>query len=131
MSDAKGMFSELMDVSKNEAKPPVVAPQAVPPLPADHQSPAPLPALPRRSVKETLSDELQNLSEAGYTSHSYRFTESELRWMRRFCLRTADELDTPLSHNTFIRVLFRLADLEWKTDPRDNQLRRLLSSLKD
>lgn len=74
---------------------------------------------------------LPDLSEAGYTSHSYRFTAEELRWLRRFCARLSADLDRPVTHNTFMRLLLRLAHQEWHEDPNNNRLRDLVLTLKN
>lgn len=116
---SKGMFTELMeaaDKKREQPKPEAQQlPKAAPPPPDDGLLPG----------------DLQDLSEAGYNSHSYRFTEAENRWIRRFCLRASEQLDRKVSHNTLIRVLLRLADQEWSTDPDRNRLRDLLSKIKD
>jgi hypothetical protein len=83
-----------------------------------------------KSRNDALPDQLDDLSQTGYTSHSYRFTEQELRWLRLFCHRASADLDRPVTHNTLMRLLFRLADHEWKTNPTDNRLRDLILSLK-
>jgi hypothetical protein len=113
----KGMFTELMEASDKKQKPPVEQEARV-------ASPTPPPT-------DLLPDSLEDLSTVGYNSHSYRFTETEIRWMRRFSLRASELLDRKISHNSLVRVLLRLADQEWKTDPDRNRLRDILSKLKD
>jgi hypothetical protein len=111
------MFTELMEASDKEQK-----------LPVERE---------RREAKivpasdDLLPDDLEDLSAVGYNSHSYRFTETEIRWMRRFSLRASELLDRKISHNSLVRVLLRLADQEWKTHPDRNRLRDLLSKIKD
>jgi hypothetical protein len=78
---------------------------------------------------DLLPTKLEDLSEAGYNSHSYRFTDSEMRWLRRFCLRLSEKLDQPVAHNTLIRALFRLADADWRVNPEHNRILELLSRL--
>jgi hypothetical protein len=111
------MFTELMEASDKIQGPPVKRElrdaKIVPPS------------------DDLLTDDLEDLSAVGYNSHSYRFTETEIRWMRRFSLRASEILDRKVSHNSLVRVLLRLADQEWKNDPDRNRLRDLLSKIKD
>jgi len=111
------MFTELMEASAPKERPPR----------KEARSEKPKPALP----DDLLPTELEDLSQAGYTSHSYRFTEAELRWLRRLCLRASERLDRQISHNTLVRVLLRLAEKEWKANPDDNRLLDLLTRIKD
>ena len=114
----KGMFTELMEAAQAKDQAPQEQPQSGPPKKPSSQD-------------DMLPGDLEDISQAGYTSHSYRFTEAELRWLRRFCLRASERIDRRISHNTLIRLLLRLADDEWKTNPDENRLLDLLSRLKD
>lgn len=120
MTDDERMFAQLMKPSPDH-------PELEKPPPKAGYS-----RLARRERQkeqsETLESLLEDLSAAGYTSHSYRFTERELRWLRRFCMRLSEMLDRPVSHNTLIRLLFRLADGEWRSNPDNNKLRTLLDN---
>lgn len=118
MPDDERMFAQLMESSPEAARD-----EKQPPKPIATR---PRPKEPKRNHVEILEELLEDLSQAGYTSHSYRFTEDELRWLRRFCLRLSEALDRPISHNTFIRLLFRLADAEWRSNPEKNKLRNLI-----
>jgi len=119
------MFTELMEASE---------PKKVAPAPRKEQPAKPSPAPPpgtQRSTDDLLPGDLEDLSAAGYNSHSYRFTEAEIRWLRRFCLRASERLDRQISHNTLIRVMLRLADQEWQDNPRNNRILQLLGRTKD
>ena len=116
---SKGMFTELMEAADKKHEQPKPEQQ---PRPA---KPTPPPAI------DLLSSDLEDLSVAGYNSHSYRFTDAENRYIRRFCLRASEILDRKISHNTLIRVLLRLADQEWSADPNSNRLLDMLSKIKD
>lgn len=118
MDDSR-MFAQLME-DKQQPAPPVPLTKPQPP-----STPDPLPADP------VLPRGLEDLSDAGYTSHSYRLTEAELRWLRRFCLRLSEQRDQTVSHNTFVRLLLRLAQAEWDKNPKNNHLLKLLSELKN
>jgi hypothetical protein len=122
MPDDERMFAQLMEDKPHEPQP---AKPELPAKPERHARPDPLPADP------ILPADLEDLSGAGYTSHSYRLTEAELKWLRRFCLRLSEHRDQTVSHNTFVRLLLRLAQDEWDKDPKDNHLLQLLSRLKN
>ena len=117
----KGMFTQLMEAAESERK--VKKPAA-----DQDQEPTPRPTM---TANELLPPGLEDLSQVGYNSHSYRFTDSEIRWLRRFSLRLSENLDRHISHNTLIRLLLRLADQEWKSDPSANRLFELLSQIKE
>jgi hypothetical protein len=117
----KGMFTQLMEAAENERK-------VKQPVTEQDQTPSPRPT---RMADELLPPALEDLSQVGYNSHSYRFTDSEIRWLRRFSLRLSENLDRHISHNTLIRLLLRLADQEWKSNPSANRLFELLSQIKD
>ena len=114
---SKGMFTELMEAFDKKQKP--------------HVEQATRAEIPTPPPDDLLPDSLEDLSTVGYNSHSYRFTETEIRWMRGFSLRASELLDRKISHNSLVRVLLRLADQEWKTDPDRNRLHDLLSKIKD
>lgn len=124
MSESDGTFSKLMELAESLPREPKRHTKQAEPTPtrrARQQEPPHSDSLPKH---------LDDLSETGYTSHSYRFTEEELRWLRLFCYRVSADLDRPVNHNTLVRLLLRLADQEWKANPQDNKLRRLILALK-
>jgi hypothetical protein len=124
LSDQFGLDQRLFDEQK-----PREVPRAETPEPATKPaSPPKSPAATKPT--ETLPTELDDLSESGYTSHSYRFTDDELRWLQRFCLEAGAKVGRPVHHNTLMRVLLRLADEEWKASPNENRLLKLLSQIK-
>ncbi|MEX2158151.1 MAG: hypothetical protein WEB04_01995 [Dehalococcoidia bacterium] len=112
----KGMFTELMETSEAQDKQTVIKKKPV----------APPPGPPPQD--DLLPGEIEEMS-VGYTAHTYRFTDAEMRWLRRFCLRSSEQLDKKITHNALIRVLLRLANDEWNSDPNRNRLRDLLSRL--
>jgi len=117
--DDKRMFSQLME---EQPTVPAPEPRSQPPKTRPTEAIEPAPLLP---------PELEDLSDVGYTSHSYRLTEAELRWLRRFCIRLSERLDRTVSHNTLIRLLLRIGASEWERDPQDNRLTKLLRQLKN
>lgn len=113
------MFAELMATKDEPASPP-------PPL-----TPKAKKVEPERADDIVLPAHLESLGDVGYTTHSYRVTEAELRWLRRFTLRLSERLDRRISHNTLIRVLLRIADGEWRRSPDKNPLLEELFNIKD
>lgn len=118
MSDDR-MFAQLMET------------QPVDKTPARQPEPKPM-AAPANEPKEELKlpDEFENIGD-GYTSHSYRLTDAEVRWLRRFCLKLSEQMDRTVSQNELIRTLFRLADEDWRAQPNAGRLVDQLSKHKD
>jgi hypothetical protein len=110
------MFTELMETSEAQDNKPV------PSKPAKLPTTAP--------QEERLPKDLEPMS-VGNTGHTYRFTEPEMRWLRRFCLKASEQLDKKVTHNSLIRALLRLAESEWNSNPERNRLRDVLSRLPD
>lgn len=115
------MFAQLME---NQDETPVTPAKATPSKPLQSKK-------AEGVADATLPDALENIGEAGYTSHSYRLTDAEVRWLRRFCLRLSEQMDRTVSQNELIRTLFRLADEDWRAKPDDNRILDQLSRLKD
>jgi len=113
----KGMFTELMEASDSQGRPRRQSRSATPP------------SVPAPSPDDRLPRELERMRV--HSSHSYRFTEAELRWLRRFCLHASERLDRRISHNTLFRVLLRLADDEWSKNPEKNRLLDFLSRIQE
>ena len=82
-------------------------------------------------LSHELSPELDDLTETGYRSHSYRFTTAESRWLRHRCLQLSVQLDRTVTHNELVRVLLRIADDAMKANPEKNDLLDRLSRIKD
>lgn len=120
MSDDR-MFAQLMKTQAEQPEEPIKSP-----------------ALERKKTPHAeardelrLPDALENIGEAGYTSHSYRLTDAEVRWLRRFCFKLSEQMDRTVSQNELIRTLFRLADEDWRAKPDNNRLLDQLSQHKD
>ncbi len=121
MSDDR-MFAQLMETQA--ADEPASHPKLAPPAPTEPKA-----SKPRDELK--LPDELENIGDAGYTSHSYRLTDAEVRWLRRFCFKLSEQMDRTVSQNELIRTLFRLADEDWRAKPDANRILDQLSQHKD
>jgi len=126
MTEVKGTYSELVELSRQE--PPKQArsqPSATP-----STDPAPQ-ARPRAAKQEAEHTELsEDLSTTPYISQNYRFTEDELRWLRRQSYTLSERLGMKVSQNTILRIaLQRLRDL-YTQNPKDNPLVETISKLK-
>lgn len=113
MSDER-MFTQLMESQPDDAP---EAREVIKPDPKARTAKASKPVDELR-----LPDELESIGDAGYTSHSYRLTDAEVRWLRRFCFKISEQLDRTVSQNELIRSLFRLADKEWRRKPDNNEV---------
>jgi hypothetical protein len=121
MSDDR-MFAQLMETQPEDGA------EVPKPSRSAHAKPS---KTPTATSELRLPDELENIGEAGYTSHSYRLTDAEVRWLRRFCFRLSEQMDRTVSQNELIRTLFRIADEDWRAKPGDNRLLDQLSQHKD
>lgn len=119
MSEKEGTYASLMEVQQAKSERPTKQPLRPEPLPA------PFPSQPE------LSSELDDLTEVGYRSHSYRFTTAESHWLKSRCLQLSVQLDRTVTHNELVRVLLRVADDAMRKNPEKNDLLNRLSRIKD
>lgn len=82
-------------------------------------------------TRPELPPELDDLTEAGYRSHSFRFTTDESRWLKNRCLQLSAQLDRTITHNELVRVLLRIADDAMKASPDKNDVLDRLGRIKD
>jgi hypothetical protein len=114
--EVQGTYSELVELSQQREQPK--------PKPR-----APKPDEPKREAFTTPSSE-EDLATTPYISQNYRFTEDELRWLRRQSLNLSERLGTKISQNTILRVaLQRLREL-YSHNPKANPLLEALEKLK-
>lgn len=124
MRENEGTYSALVELQE----------QATDAKPLARQRPKPErldPQARNEPLKSQLPHELDDLSEVGYRSHSFRFTTAESRWLSSECLQLSAQLDRPITHNTLIRVLLRVADDAMKNNPDKNDLLDKLLSIRD
>lgn len=114
--EAKGTYSELVELSRQET-------------PARAERPA-VAGKPKATPVDAVVSENEDLATTPYISQNYRFTEDELRWLRRQSLNLSERLGTKVSQNTILRVaLQRLRDL-YTQNPKANPLLEALAKLK-
>jgi len=116
MTDADGTYSQLVELSKE--------------TPDRKKKELPRPSEPRiEAIAETPTED-DELATTPYISQNYRFTEDELKWLRRQSYNLTERFGAKVSQNTILRVaLQRLRDLYTK-NPKDNPLVESLSKLK-
>lgn len=111
MSDAEGTYTQLVELSQEKAQTPV----------------APAPPKPRsESAPETPED----LSTTPYISQNYRFTDEELRWLRRQSFSLTERMGWKVSQNTILRVALQLLRELYAKSPKDNPLLEALGKIK-
>jgi len=94
----------------------------------------PLKALKPKQAKEASENPkatpVEDLSTTPYVSQNYRFTESELRWLRHQAFKLTEKLGTKVSQNAILRIaLAHFRDL-YDKNPRNNPLLDGVSRLK-
>jgi hypothetical protein len=75
-------------------------------------------------------DQHEDLSTTPYLSQNYRFTEDELRWLRRQAYNLTDRLGAKVSQNTVLRVALHFLRDACTKNPKRNPLIEALSNLK-
>lgn len=112
MTNGDGTYSKLVDIAKKK--------QA-------RSKPFPPPRPERKPATEAPKEDL---STTPYISQNYRFTEDELRWLRRQAYNFTERLGSKVSQNTILRVsLHHLRDACTK-NPKRNPLVDAVSRLK-
>lgn len=112
MTENEGTYSRLLEVDRKRA-----APAAVP-------SPTP-------QKKERKPDEpKEELATTPYISQNYRFTEDELRWLRRQAYNLTERFGSKVSQNMILRIALSLLREAWGKNPRQNPLIEAISKLK-
>jgi hypothetical protein len=81
-------------------------------------------------AKAVSGEPAEDLSTTPYISQNYRFTEDELRWLRRQAYSLTERLGAKVSQNTILRVaLHQLRELCTKS-PKSNPLLDTLTRIK-
>ncbi len=110
MKEAEGTYSQLVEVARDK--------------PASRFTPK---AKPERHESEPDNDDLSTVP---YISQNYRFTEDELRWLRRQSLNLTERLGSKVSQNTILRFALQFLREAYTKSPKDNPLLDALSKLK-
>jgi len=119
MSENDGTFSKLMEIAEatpSASRPPTPPRRAQPSQPQASPVPAAEPS--------------EDLSTTPYISQNYRFTEDELRWLRRQSLNLSERLGSKVSQNTILRVALQVLRELYTKSPKSNPLLETLNKLK-
>jgi hypothetical protein len=111
VSETEGTYSQLMELSQDKA-------------PAAAKTPQP------RPKSAPVAEPAEDLSTTPYISQNYRFTEEELRWLRRQSFSLTERMGWKVSQNTILRVALQLLRDLYGKSPKDNPLLEALSKLK-
>ena len=103
MMDGKGMFTELMSISDEK---PESAPTGKPdPTPELAKSPANPPVKQSStSKKPPAPPPAEDINTVAYMSQNYRFTDSELRWIRQQSFSLTERLGFRVPQSTVLRI---------------------------
>ena len=112
MTDSEGTYSQLVEIAEKKGKP--------------HKPPA----LPRIEKNPPTEQSHEDLTTTPYISQNYRFTEEELRWLRRQSYNLTERLGSKVSQNTILRVALRLLRDACTKNPKRNPLVDAVSQLK-
>jgi hypothetical protein len=112
MTDSEGTYARLVEIAEKKGKP-----QQPPAPPASEKS------LPIEQPRE-------DLTTTPYISQNYRFTDDELRWLRRQSYNLTERIGTKVSQNTILRVALRLLRDAFTKNPKRNPLVDAVSQLK-
>lgn len=113
MTENEGTYSQLVEAAQKK----VAAAKSPPPPPGEQPAPAP-------------EGQAEDLNTIPYMNQSYRFTEEEVRWIRRQAYSLTERLGTKVSQNTVIRFAVHHLREACRKDPKRNPLVEAVSRLK-
>ncbi len=112
MNDGDGTYSKLVDIAEKKQ--------------ARRQSVSP----PMAAKKPPTETPKEDLTTTPYISQNYRFTEDELRWLRRQAYSLTERLGNKVSQNTILRVALQYLRDACSANPKRNPLVDAVSRLK-
>jgi hypothetical protein len=115
MTDAEGTYSKLVTIAQEKESPP--------------KKPSPI-AEPASEKTPQMDEPGEDLSTIPYMNQSYRFTEEEVRWIRRQAYSLTERLGTKVSQNTVIRFAVHQLREACRKNPKRNPLVDAVSRLK-
>jgi len=113
MTDAEGTYSQLVEIAEKQKKPSSAEPKS-----------------PRPTKKAAEPEPREDLATTPYISQNYRFTEDELRWLRRQAYNLTERLGTKVSQNTILRVALQLLREACARSPGRNPLVEVIGKTK-
>ncbi len=117
MAEEEGTYSQLVEIAQKK-EPETKA--ITPPRPRSRAPNKPAPA----------EAPAEDLSTTPYISQNYRFTEDELRWIRRQSYNLTEKLGAKVSQNTVLRIALQFLRDACAKNPKNNPLMETASRLK-
>ncbi len=112
MTGNDGTYSKLVDIAEKKQARSKAIPQ------------------PRPEKKPATETPKEDLGTTPYISQNYRFTEDELRWLRRQAYNLTDRLGSKVSQNTVLRVALQHLRDACAKSPKLNPLVEAVSRFK-
>lgn len=113
MTDAEGTYSKLVEIAGQRPRP--------------TRSSA---AAQQTAQKPTVEQPGEDLSTTPYISQNYRFTDDELRWIRKQSYNLTEKLGAKVSQNTVLRISLQFLRDACTKNPKNNPLVEMASRLK-
>ncbi len=117
MNENDGPFSRLMELAETG------------PAPASPSKPPVRPKLPPATAKASAPEPVEDINATPYISQNYRFTEDELRWLRKRSFDLSEEVGAKVSQNTILRIALRELREACDHNPTSNPLSKAVTRL--
>ncbi len=117
MADVDGTYSKLIEIER-EKQPTQEPPKT--PRPSDKTPPA---------KPQTGTEPKEDLATTPYISQNYRFTEDELKWLRKQSYSLSERLGSKVSQNTILRLALQFLR-DACSNNRRNPLLEIVSRLR-
>jgi hypothetical protein len=114
MTDSEGTYSQLVEIAEKQKRPSSAEPKS--------RRPA--------SKKAAEPEPREDLATTPYISQNYRFTEDELRWLRRQAYNLTERIGTKVSQNTILRVALQMLREVCTRSPARNPLTEAITKVK-
>ncbi len=118
MNENDGTFSKLMEIAETA------------PLPTTPSKPPRLPKRPPASAKGPTPEPAEDINATPYISQNYRFTDDELRWLRKRSFDLSEQAGAKVSQNTILRIALRELREACDRNPDTNPLSKTVTRLK-
>lgn len=117
MNEDEGTYSQLAEIAQTKAPDRDASPTPPPPpLQAERRAPA--------------EGAAEDVNTTPHLSQNYRFTEDELRWLRKQAYNLTERLGAKVSQNTVLRIALHTLRDACAKQPKRNPLLEAASRLK-
>ena len=125
-NEEKGMFTELMEASREPSNAPPPRPKKAP----EATRPIEQVSSPTGDDTLTAASEQEDLSTIPYMAQNYRFTEDELKWLRRQAYDLTETLGAKVPQNLVVRIAVHHLRQVVTKNPKNNPLLEAISKLR-